>query len=327
VRYLTRDQTASLLDRDELRRVVGQAMVELSAGRVSSPPRIAATREEPFGIMATMPAHVPALGAMATKVVNVFPGNAERGLHTHQALVLLVDDETGEPMALLDGDGITAERTAAGSALSTELLARADASVLAVLGTGVQARSHALAVSRVLELDELRIAGRDRARAERLAEEIQPELAVPVVVVDSFESACLGAHVVCATTDSPEPIVRRRWFGPGTHVTSVGFAASGPEIDDATVVDAYVVVESRSTAFSGYPVGTHELRGPLEAGLISEDHVGAELGELLTAAVPPQVREGLTLYKSAGVAVQDVAAAKVLHDAAVAAGVGTILER
>lgn len=328
MRYLTRDEIAALVDRDELRRVVGAAMVEVSAGRVSMPPRVGAFRDDPMGVMAAMPAHVPALGAMATKIVNVFPANADRGIPTHQALVVLVDPDTGEMLALLDGDEITAERTAAGSALATDLLARPDAEVLAVVGTGVQGRSHLLAVPRVRDFAQIRVAGRRRSRAEQLAAELAGELEAEVVVADSFEAACRGADVVCATTDASEPVVRREWLDPGTHVTSVGFAAGGPEIDAATVVDAVLVVESRATAFAGYPVGSHDLRGPLDADLITEDHVAAEIGELVAGDGVGRTDDAqLTLYKSSGVAAQDVAAAKLVHDAAVAADVGLLLDR
>lgn len=328
MRYLTRAETAAMIEPDTLRRAVGQAMVELSAGRVSMPPRVAATREDPIGLMAVMPAYVPALDAMATKVVNVFPGNAARDLPTHLALVLLVEPETGEPIALLDGDEITAARTAAGSALSAEHLAVPDAATLTIVGTGVQARSHAHAVSRVRSFTEVRVAGRDPAKAATLAAALDDELDASVIGATSIEAACVGADVVCATTDASTPVLRREWLGPGTHVTSVGFAAGGPEIDGATVADAFLVVESRASAFSGYPVGTHDLREPFEAGLIDETHVRAELGELVDGTVAgPDDSTQLTLYKSAGVAVQDAAAAKLVHDAALAAGVGVDLER
>ena len=260
---------------------------------------------------------------MATKVVNVFPSNARRGLDTHQAVVLLVDPDTGRFLALLDGDSITAERTAAGSALSTDLLARPGSEVLAILGTGVQARSHALAVSRVRPFREVRIAGRSPTRARVLAVELSHELGIPVVVAGSFEEACRGADVVCATTDAGEPIVDRHWFAAGAHVTSVGFSAVGPEIDAATVAAAVLVVESRATAFAGYPVGSHDLRRPLEARAIDEGHVAAEIGELVSgAAVARTSPDELTLYKSVGVAAQDVAAAQLLYGLAVERGVG-----
>ena len=328
-------ETAALIDRDDLRRVVGVAMAEVSAGRVSMPARVGAFRSAPWGVMAAMPAHVPALDAMATKVVNVFPANADRGLPTHQAVVLVVDPDTGGFVAMLDGDVITAERTAAGSALSTDLLARADSRVLAIIGTGVQARSHALAVPRVRAFTQIRIAGRDERKAGALAAEIDLSLdALPgssrpeLVVAASYEEACVGADVVCATTDSPEPVVQREWLSPGSHVTSIGFSAHGPEIDGATVAASLLVVESRATAFAGYPVGPHDLAQPLAAGLIGVDHVAAELGELVLGVANGRASdEQLTLYKSAGVAAQDVAAAKLIHDAAVASGAGTYFQR
>lgn len=324
---LTRDDIARLLDRDALRRAVGVAMAEVSAGRVSMPPRVGAFREDPTGVMAAMPAYVPALGAMATKVVNVFPANAGTGFETHQAVVLLVDPDTGEFVALLDGDAITAERTAAGSALSTDLLARTDAEILTIVGTGVQARSHVLAVSRVRSFTEIRIAGRDPAKADALAAATSDDVDAHVVGVASTEEACRGADVVCATTDADEPVVFRDWLAPGTHVTSVGFSAGGPEIDAATVADSALVVESRATAFAPYPVGSHDLTRPLSDGLIEEDHVAAEIGELVAGVTLDRPDGSITLYKSAGVAAQDVAAAKLLYDEAIEQGVGATIDR
>ncbi|MEM9040763.1 MAG: ornithine cyclodeaminase family protein [Actinomycetota bacterium] len=323
---LSRDDVAELLDRDALRTAVGDAMAEVSAGRVSMPPRVGAFSDDPTGVMAVMPAYVPALRAMATKIVNVFPANAGTGLDTHQAIVLLVDPQTGEFLAMLDGDSITAERTAAGSALSTELMARPDARVLAIIGTGVQARSHALAVVRTRNFAEMRIAGRDAEKSAALAAALDPLVDVPVHST-AINEACRGADVVCATTDAHEPVVRREWFSPGTHITSVGFSAGGPEIDPSTVADATLVVESRATAFAPYPVGSHDLARPLADGLIDEDHVAAEIGELVAGAAFDRRNAGITLYKSAGVAAQDVAAAKLLFDAAIAQGVGTTIER
>ncbi|MCP3912354.1 MAG: ornithine cyclodeaminase family protein [Actinomycetia bacterium] len=328
MRYLDIAQTEAMLEPDSLREALGVAMAEVSAGRVSMPPRIAAQNPDVGGLMAVMPAYIPALGAMATKIVNVYPGNAGTEFPTHQAIVVLVEPDTGELLGMFDGDSITAARTAAGSALSTDLLARSDARVLCICGTGVQAHSHAVAVERVRPFDEIRIAGRSAEKAATLAVRLTEEMGRDVVAAAGFEDGCRGADVVCATTDASEPVVQRDWLAPGTHVTAVGFNAVGREIDTATVADALLVVETADTAFAMFPAGSNDLRIPLEEGAITADHVHAEIGELVSGTKPGRTSpEQLTLYKSVGVAAQDVAAAKLVHDRAIAHGAGIDLPR
>src|SRR3954470_22474617 len=166
---VSRREVEELLDVDALIEALAGAMADLSAGRASVPNRVGAMVEERDGMLAAMPGYAPAAGALASKLVTLFPGNAGTELPTHQAVIVAFDPATGEPQALLDGTAITALRTAAGSALSVRLLARDDASRLAILGAGVQARSHARAIARVRRLDEIRIAARERARAAELA--------------------------------------------------------------------------------------------------------------------------------------------------------------
>ena len=222
---------------------------------------------------------------------------------------------------------ITAIRTGAGSALATRLLAREDAAVLAILGTGVQARSHARAVTRVRSFQELRVAGRDRAKAEALAEELAGELDLAVRAVASWEEACDGADVVCATTHALEPVVKRESLASGTHVTSVGYNVQGREVDDATVVDSLVVVESREAALAPVPAGANDLLQPIERGLIDADHVHAEIGELVRGTRPGRsTSDQLTLYKSVGVAVQDGATAALVVRVARERGAGREVE-
>src|SRR5215207_4960987 len=167
---LSRSEVERLLDVDELIEALAAAMSDLSAGRASSPPRVAAQVEERKAFFAAMPAYVPSSDALTSKLVSVFPQNTS--LPTHQAVIAAFDPETGEPTAFLDGTAITALRTGAGSALATRLLAREDATTLAILGTGVQARAHARTVTRVRAFSEVRVAGRDRAKAEAFAAEI-----------------------------------------------------------------------------------------------------------------------------------------------------------
>jgi alanine dehydrogenase len=312
--FLSEAEVRELLDLDELVDALADAHRELSAGEASMPPRIAALVREREGLLGVMPSYLPSAG-LACKLVTLFPQNTDR--HTHQAVIVVFDPENGTPLALMDGTYITATRTAAGSALATRLLAREDAQVLALLGTGVQARSHVRALPRVRAFAEIRIAGRDRARAEALAEEIGPHARA----VGSYEEAIRNADVVAATTHSTDPIVRREWLSPGVHVNSVGLNPAGREVDEQTVADALLVVESRESALAPPPAGAPELVG------ISPAHVHAELGELVAGTRPGRSsRDEITLYKSVGVAVQDIAAAALVLAAAKGRSMGRAIE-
>jgi alanine dehydrogenase len=306
---LTRAQVRELLDLDLLLDALERAFVELSAGRTSVPPRIAANTQR--GFLAAMPGYAD--GVLEAKLVSVFPDNHAAGLPSHQATIAVFDDETGSPLALLDGTEITAARTGASSAVSTRALARDDARVLAVLGAGVQGRSHIEAARRVRDFDEIRVASRNAEHARALVDEVGG------VAVDSFEEAARGAHVVCACTDAGEPVLSAEWLDPGTHVTSVGASREGPELDRATVTAGLLVVESR-VAFEPYPAGAHELQG-------LDPDSAVELGEVLAGTREGRTSpEQITVYKSMGHAVEDAAAAGLVYRRAREQGIGTDVE-
>jgi alanine dehydrogenase len=308
---LSHAEVRELLDLDRLVDALADAHAGLTGQNASMPPRIAALVEEREGLLGVMPSYLPSAG-LACKLVTLFPHNSDR--ETHQAVICVFDPANGTPLALMDGTYITATRTAAGSALATRLLAREDAHVLAVIGTGVQAHTHARAIPRVRPIDEIRVASRDRAKAEAFASEIRG------VAVGSYEDAIRGADIVAATTHAIEPVVRREWLAPGTHVNSVGLNPSGRELDEQTVADAVLVVESRESSFAPPPAGAPELVG------VDPDRA-AELGELVTGAKPGRrSKSDITLYKSVGVAVQDAAAAALVLAAARERSVGREIE-
>jgi alanine dehydrogenase len=314
---LSRRDVEAALDPDQLVDAVAAAMADMSAGNGSVPNRTAADVAEVGGVLIAMPAYVAGAGALAAKLVAMFPRNAAKGLPTHKAIVAVFDPATGTPEAVMDGEVVTAMRTAACSALSARLLARDDAAVLAVLGTGVQARAHAEAVRRVRPVREVRVAGRDAGRVEALAGELG---AVPAA---SFEEAISGADIVCACTHSADPVVRGGWLGPGTHVTSVGFNPEGREVDADAVARALVVVESRAAALAPYPAGSNDLVWAIRDGVIGPDHIHAEIGELVSGARPGRTGPAqVTLYKSVGVAAQDAAAGALVPAAARKQGLG-----
>ncbi|MDQ2983028.1 MAG: ornithine cyclodeaminase family protein, partial [Actinomycetota bacterium] len=226
---LSRPEVEGLIDLDRLREAVGKAMADLSSGKVSMPPRIAALVPERDALLAAMPAYLPSSGALATKLVSLFPRNTDRP--THQAVIVVFDADNGSPLALMDGEAITAARTAAGSALATDLLARHDPYLLVVIGTGVQARAHLRAVSRVRRFGSICVVGRDPEKAKALALEFGGGNGREVGPYVQIEQAVREADVVCACTHSAEPVVRREWLKPGAHVNSVGYNTAGREVD------------------------------------------------------------------------------------------------
>lgn len=304
---LSQADVRALLDVDELIGALERALVELSAGRSSVPPRTAAFVPDERGLLASMPGYVD--GVLVTKLVSVFHHNAEHGLPSHQGVIAVFDSANGTPLALMDGAYITAVRTGATSAVSIRALAREDAKVLAIVGAGVQGHSHLDAGRRVRDFDEVRVASRDRQSAAALASEFGAQAA------GSIEEAVRGADVVCLCTQAPEPIVRREWLTDGAHVTSVG---SAMELDAETIESADVLaVESRANAFQPFPAGAQELSG-------RDPESAVELGEVIAGSRPGRTGASqLTVYKSTGHAVEDAATAALVLRRAEQDGVGT----
>ena len=296
MRLFSRAEVEALLEPGALIEAVAAALADVSAGRASLPPRIAAFT--PQGLLGGMVGYVPSLDALAAKLVSVFPQNRDRP--SHQALIVAFDPHTGTPLAVMDGTEITAQRTAAASALATRLLAREDAQTLAIVGTGVQALSHARYLPRVRKFREILIAGRDRMKAAQLATQI------PGARAAMIEAAVRAAQVVCVTTHAHDPVVRSEWVQPGAHVNSVGLHAQGSELDPELISRARIAVESRASAFATFPAGAFELRGYNPAHAV-------ELGELLSGTRKGRTSpDEITLYKSVGIAAEDAAAAALV---------------
>jgi ornithine cyclodeaminase/alanine dehydrogenase-like protein (mu-crystallin family) len=294
--FLDEAQVQALLSWDELLPVMKMTLVDFSAGRVRQPVRTVIPVPEQAAFFGLMPAVYG--DVMGTKLVSVFPRNVQRGLHTHLATIQLFRADTGEPLAAMDGRVITAWRTAAVSAIATQVLAPGDARVLAIVGSGVQARTHLHALKLVRGFEEIRVWSRTAEHAERFAAETG---ATPM----SAEQAVRGADVTVTVTNASEPILRGAWLKPGAHVNAVG--AVGPksrELDDEAMKDAVVVVESREAALQE----SAEIR---HSGIESF----AELGELL-AGITPKPHGKTTVFKSLGIAVEDVAAAKLVFERA-----------
>jgi thiomorpholine-carboxylate dehydrogenase len=293
--YLNEEQVRKHLRMEELIPAMEKALIDFSAGKVTQPVRSVITVDPPGGFFGMMPARTP--DGLGIKLVTFYPKNAERGIPTHMATIFLADPETGAPLAVMDGRLITEMRTAAVSAAATKLLAPPHAKILAILGSGVQAHSHVEALRLVRRFEEIRVWSPTKAHAERFANEIGAK-AMPA------EEAVRDADVVVTATNSKMSILRGAWLKPGCHINAVG--ACRPdwrELDDKAMSNV-VFVDSREAAMK-------------ESGdvILSGAKIYAELGEAFAGKVPPRANE-TTIFKSLGIAVEDIAAALLVYRAA-----------
>jgi ornithine cyclodeaminase/alanine dehydrogenase-like protein (mu-crystallin family) len=322
-----------LLSEADVKRVLSMAdlieameptLAAFSARQVEQPLRtvLQAGSQKP-GFFGVMPAFIPATGALGTKLVTVFASNAEAGLPTHLATIVLLDSATGALLAIMDGRYITEARTAAVSAVATRHLANADAGTLAIIGSGVQARSHLEALSHVRTLADVRVWSPDAGRRAAFVREMKTAVHVPLSEARSARQAVDGASIVVLATSSRDPVIESDWVSPGTHVCAVGACRPDQrEMDSALVARARVFVDSRVAALAE----AGDLVIPIRDGAIAAEHIAGELGELAAGAVagresPAQV----TIFKSLGLAVEDVAAAHIAYQRANARGLGTVL--
>jgi ornithine cyclodeaminase/thiomorpholine-carboxylate dehydrogenase len=280
----------------------------LSEGHVDAPKRIGVTVPD-TGFLLSMPAYQQGL-EITVKMVSVFHDNHRFGIPSHQAIICLFDAQTGSPLSFMDGTYITGLRTAGAAALSTRLLARSDSHVLAIIGAGVQGRSHLKMLPRVRQFSEIRIASAHFDHAEQLAATDSRAHAV-----ESIEEAVRGADVVCLCTHSGEPVISYDWLSPGMHITSVGYSPPGGELDPNVIEHGRLFVETR-LAFEPPPAGCGELAG-------FDRSIGTELGELLLGrALGRQSQEEITVYKAMGHACEDMAAASLVYRRSKQEGVG-----
>lgn len=299
------------LDADATRGAVREAMIALSDGRVRQNLRsfIGLGEGRTFAIM---PAALGERAAFGAKLVSVFHDGA--GRKTHEGLVVLFDGETGVPVCVADAGEVTAIRTPAASAAATDALARPDADSLAVLGLGRQAMGHITAIARVRTLKTVTVWGRDPQRAQAFAEAAQRETGLPVRAIADAETAVSGASIVCTVTGAVDPILSGAWVAPGAHVNVVGSSSpANAEIDAALVTASRFIVDHREHVLAH---GGEHLRAKA-AGLVADAHIAAEIGEVFAGAAPGRTSpDEITVYKSLGHAVQDLAVAQVLYTGA-----------
>jgi ornithine cyclodeaminase/alanine dehydrogenase-like protein (mu-crystallin family) len=273
--------------------------------------------------MGLMPAYSAEAG-YGLKAICISPGNPALGKDTHQGGVLLFAADTGEPLALVNASALTEIRTAATSAVATDLLARPGSAELAIIGAGVQARAHAHAVAATRALSCIRVACRDLGRAREVAAELAGQLGLPVTGYDAVAGAVEGADIVVTATSSPRPVLRREWLRPGTHVNAVGACLpTDREIDTATMAEAAIFADSRESVRNeagDYLLAEREL---VAAGR-AVNPVRAELGELLIGTAPGRADDDeITLFESLGLAAEDLAAASFVYEKAKGLGAGT----
>jgi len=321
MRFLSQPQVTSLLPMGECIPLMEAALASLSRGEVVLPLRPILRIPGTHNAFGMMPAYSSALPAFGAKMITVFPSNHGTALDSHQGAVLLFDANDGRLVALLDASSITAIRTAAVSAVATRLLARDDAATLALLGSGVQARTHLEAIALVRPITRVQVWSRTPAHAAAFATWADRTHDVSVHVCESAQDAVRGADVVCTVTSAREPVLRGAWLAPGMHVNAVG--ASQPdarELDSAAVARSRVFADRRESLLHE----SADFLTPLREGLVSERSVVAELGEILIGTARGRERaDEITLFKSLGLAVEDLAAACHVHARAEREDIGT----
>jgi ornithine cyclodeaminase len=313
------DDVKRLLPMDECIDLMASVLADLARGAVWQPLRFVVRPPEEPSLMGLMPAHrSDPTASYGLKVVCIFPSNAARGIDLHQGGVLLFDGETGVLRALVDASAITATRTAAVSGVATKALAREDARELAILGSGVQARSHLEAMAAARPFERARVWSRTAEHASAFAADAQ--VAFPVEAVGNAEDAVRDADVVVTATSSPEPIVKRDWLKTGAHVNAVGSSIpTARELDADIVAASALFADARESMVNE---GGDYLFAVREAG-IGPDHIRAELGEVLTGSGHGRLADDeLTVFKSLGLAAEDLAAAEHVYTRAQAAGAG-----
>lgn len=316
---LTESDVRAVLSMDDLIQAMEKALERFSARAVRQPLR-SIIDAGGLGFYGVMPAFLEDPPALGTKLVTVYHGNPARNLPSHLATIVLHDPDTGELQAVMDGRYITEARTAAVSAASARHLARRDVKVLAILGSGVQARSHADALVRVRQFEEIRIWGRNPDAAAALAMSLAPRVRVRVDAVPSARDAVEGADVVALTTASRVPVIERGWIGEGTHLCAVGACRPDQrEMDTATVKDARLFVDSREGALAE----AGDIVIPIKEGAFDASHIAAELGDVFGGrAAGRRDPAEITIFKSLGMAVEDVAAARLAFERASERGLG-----
>jgi ornithine cyclodeaminase len=318
-------QIRELLPMTECIELMADALAALARGEVYQPLRTIVRPPEARGLLGLMPAYrAGEQGAFGLKAICVFPENPAKGKDAHQGAVMLFSRETGELLALMNASEITAIRTAAVSAVATRLLAREDAQQLAIIGAGVQARTHLTALAAVRAIRHARVAARNIEHAQQLASEMQPSVGFPIEAVRTNEEAVRGADLIVTATSSLEPVIKKDWISPGAHVNAIGtHSPNSREVDSGTMAVARIFTDRRESALN--EAGDYLLAA--KEGLVTPESILGEIGELLIGTKTGRTSATeITLFKSLGLAIEDVVSADYLYQKAMSQNAGTWID-
>ena len=324
MRVLSEKQVESLIDIDELIAALEQAHVQYSTGKAVMPVRLVVPLPQIQGRITSMPGFLSEDKALGMKVVTYFQENSKRNLPAILGTILLFSAETGKITAVMDGSYITAIRTACASAMATKALANPQTPVLGILGAGVQARAHIQALSRVRKIDRIKIYSPSGASATSIKKDLEPAMKIAIDVVQSAEAAVRDADLVVTASTAKEPVVKSGWLKAGAHINAVGSHRPDlREIDGPVVALARVVVDSREAIMAE----CGDILLAIQEKSITEDSIHGEIGDVLAGRKSGRSSTAeITLYKSVGIAIQDVAAANLVYRKALERGVGTNVE-
>jgi ornithine cyclodeaminase/alanine dehydrogenase-like protein (mu-crystallin family) len=323
IRILGSKAVIDLLPMESCLGVMRQAFIQVSEGKTAQPIRQMVRTTDNTGLMGWMPGFTAEPKRLGIKTITIFPGAVAQGIKSHQGMVLLFEADTGQPLAVIDAAEITGIRTAAATAVATDVLARPDAKTLSIFGLGEQAITHLASLSLVRRFERVQIWGRDAAKTQAFVQANQGRHGLALEAAPSAEAAS-GADVLCLVTGAAEPFFKGAWLKPGQHINLVGSSIpTTSEVDHDTVVRSRVFVDYRDSALAL----AGELRRAIEAGLITADHIAGEVGDALLDRVPGRrSAEDITLFKSLGMAAEDVLSADFIYEAAQRQNAGVVVD-
>jgi alanine dehydrogenase len=318
---INESEVQKLLSMRDCIEVMAEALKSLTRGEVILPLRPVMWLPKGVGALAMMPSYCSNPSAMGVKVISVFPGNRNSPYDSHQGTILLFDTSNGQLLAMIDASSVTAIRTAAVSGVATRLLAREDASELTILGSGVQARTHLEAMLCCREIRCIRVWSKTAEQARKFAHHESQKYNVTIGAVSNAKDAVKDAHIICTTTSAQEPILLGGWISEGAHINAVGASIpSARELSTFAVVKSQLYVDRRESTMNE----AGDFLIPKSEGLIGDGHILAEIGEVLLGKAPGrQSPEEITLFKSVGIAIEDLAAAQFIYKKALETGTGT----
>ena len=324
VLIVNQGEVRRLLPMNECMDVMAQTLTALARGEAIQPLRLVMRLPEKIGALGVMPSYLGNIASMGLKVISVFPGNHGTKYDSHQGAVLLFEAKHGQLLSLMDASAITAIRTAAVSGVATRLLAREDAQTLAILGSGVQARTHLSAMIEARNVTRARVWSRNAERARQFADRETERHGIPVSAALTVQEAAAEADIICTTTAAPEPVLRAEWIAKGAHINAVGSSIpTTRELDTAAVKNARLYVDRRESTLNE----AGDFLFAKQEGAIDDKHIVGEIGEILTGAVPGRrTPDEITLFKSLGLGIEDLAAASHVYAKAVETGAGVSVE-